>query len=65
MEKLLTVKEASEYLNISEDRAYTLCRQNVIPHCRLNRTIRISSIALSEFVANGGRAFPGFSKREL
>lgn len=39
--RFLTVKEASELLNISPGRLYAMCRERRIPHIKAGKCIRI------------------------
>ncbi len=54
--KLLRVSEVAEVLNVSEDRVYTLARENIIPSVRLGRLLRFDPEAIEEFIKNGGKA---------
>ncbi len=65
MEKLLKVSELSEIFNVSDDRIYTLAREQVIPSVRVGRTLRFSRKAIEEFIANGGKALPENCKKEI
>lgn len=65
MDKLLRVKDLSRILNISEDRVYTLARENILPSVRLKRSLRFDPEAIQKFVKNGGRSLPDISKREV
>jgi len=62
--RLLKTSEVAEMLQISEDRVYTLSRENIIPSVRLGRTLRFSATAIEEFILSGGKALPGIYKRE-
>ena len=61
---LYNIREISEILKISEDRAYSLAREKILPSVRLGRTLRFSSKAIADFIENGGQALPGVYKRE-
>lgn len=52
--RLLTAPEAAKRLRVSTWRLYELCRENVIPHVRLGRSVRVDPGALENFIANGG-----------
>jgi len=39
--RFLTIKEASELLNITENRLYIMCRERRIPHIKAGKCIRI------------------------
>lgn len=47
---LLTVRQLSEYLSISQTLAYRLLNTNQIRHLRLGKTIRIPREAVQEFL---------------
>lgn len=64
MDQLMTVREVSSVLQISEDRVYSLVREQVLDSVRLGRSIRFSKASLEEFISNGGKALPGVWKRE-
>jgi len=61
VDKLLSVRDLSEWWSLSEDRIYTLSREGTIPHVRLGRTLRFSEARMLEFIASGGK---GLSKNE-
>lgn len=48
---LLTVKECSKLLNLSENRLRELLRRGVIPHVHFDRQVRVPKAALEEFIA--------------
>lgn len=58
MEQLLRVSQVAEWLDLSQDRVYSLIREGYIPAVKLNRTIRVSREAMEQFIDGGGRAFP-------
>jgi putative molybdopterin biosynthesis protein len=62
--KLLRIPEVARILGMSEDRIYALCRENILPHARFGRQIRISEQQLDGFIASGGKALPGGWRRE-
>ena len=59
MNQLLKVSDVAEMLQLSEDRVYTLAREQIIPSVRIGRTLRFSSKAIDEFINNGGKSLPG------
>jgi len=61
---MLTLAEAAELLRITYARAAELARQNLLPHVRLGRQVRVSSAQLQDFIAQGGKALPGGWRRE-
>lgn len=62
--RLLLVNEVAEILRLSRARVYELIRQELLPHTRLGRQIRVDEEVLREFVQSGGQALPGGWKRE-
>jgi excisionase family DNA binding protein len=62
--ELLTIDELSHILRVSRQRAYELCRNNVVPHVRLGRQIRIDPGQLQTWLADGGRGLPGGWRRD-
>ena len=59
MSKLLKVEEVAEMLEVSEDRVYQLAREGILPACRLGRQLRFSAEMLNDFIASGGKTWPG------
>ena len=49
-ERLLSVREAAEWLNISRASLYKLCAQNQVAHVRVGNAIRFAPKDLSAFV---------------
>lgn len=47
---VLTVNEAARVLRIGRDRTYELCREKIIPHVRIGRSIRIPRDALLRWI---------------
>ena len=64
MSKLLKADEVAEMLEVSEDRVYQLVRENILPHVRLGRQVRFSAELLNNFIANGGKTWPGGWRKE-
>ena len=56
---MLTVAEAAAVLRLSVGAAYQLIRADVLPACRIGRSLRVSERELAAFVAAGGQAWPG------
>lgn len=63
MRRLLTAAEAAEILAVTPARVYELVRQDVLPHVRLGRQVRIDPDRLEEWIAAGGQALPGGWRR--
>lgn len=62
--RLLTAAETAKILGLSMDRVYALIREGIIPAVRLGRLVRIDSVALEEWIRQGGKAYPGGWKKE-
>lgn len=62
--KLLRVTEAAEWLDLSEYQVLAYAREGIIPSVRLGRQVRFAKSALEEFIAKGGKSYPGGWKRE-
>jgi len=45
----LTVKEFSEYMGISIDLAYKLCREEVVPHVRIGGRILLDKVSIDKW----------------
>jgi len=56
---MLTVREAAKTLRLSVGAVYGLIRADVLPACRLGRSLRVSERALGSFIEAGGRRWPG------
>lgn len=52
MDKLLTIKELSQKLNISRSKAYSLTKDITFPVIRIGKCIRISENALNLWLQN-------------
>lgn len=63
MRRLLTAAEAAEILAVTPARVYELVRQDVLPHVRLGRQVRIDPDRLEAWIAAGGQALPGGWRR--
>ena len=62
--KLLRVTEAAEWLDLSEYQVLAYAREGIIPSVRLGRQVKFDKAALEDFIAKGGKAYPGGWKRE-
>ena len=56
---------AARRLNISEQRAYQLARQNLIPVIRLGRQLRVDPDELENFIRSGGQSLPGGWRKQV
>jgi excisionase family DNA binding protein len=54
MDRLLTVKEAGELLQLNIFSVYEMARNGVLPSVRLGRAIRFRPEALDAWLASGG-----------
>lgn len=50
MEKLLTVEELAEWLNVDVRLVYLWCQKNFIPHYRVGRGLRFSESEIKEWL---------------
>jgi len=48
----LTVTEIAEYIGLSSDMIYILCREKRIPHIRIGRRILFKRAAIDEWLEN-------------
>lgn len=62
-ERLLTVPEVADYLQVSKARVYELVRDGTIPVVRLGRQLRVNPALLQKLVDGGGVSLPGGWKR--
>lgn len=58
-EKLLRIPEVARILDVTEDCAYELAREGIIPVVRVGRQIRVHEGQLRQWIASGGQAYPG------
>jgi excisionase family DNA binding protein len=64
---LESMEYAARRLNVSEQRAYQMAREGILPEgvvVRLGRQIRVDPDELECFIKNGGQALPGGWKKE-
>jgi len=64
VDQLLKVSDVAGILNVSDDRVYTLAREQIIPTVRVGRSLRFSCKALDEFIDRGGKSLSGIYKHE-
>ncbi|MBH0228834.1 helix-turn-helix domain-containing protein [Halobacillus yeomjeoni] len=55
----LTIQEFSDYMGISVDLAYKLCRENEIPHVRIGRRILLDKITIDRWFSEKEKMHPG------
>ncbi|MGO9261737.1 MAG: helix-turn-helix domain-containing protein [Bryobacteraceae bacterium] len=63
VERLLTLNEAAEMLNVTYARAAELARSGLLPTVCLGRQRRISPARLQKWIDAGGQSLPGGWKR--
>lgn len=51
-DRLMTVQEAAQYLHVSDNTAYQLIREGILPAVKLGRQWRVN---LAAFMAQGGK----------
>ena len=59
----LTTEEVARILKVERSRVQELVRQDIIPHFRLGRQIRVDRQQLRHFIERGGQALPGGWRR--
>ncbi len=62
--KLFTVGEVANILNMKQDRIYSLAREKILPSVSLGRQLRFSGPAIEKFIDEGGKKYAGGWKRE-
>ena len=53
------------YLDSDHARVYKLCRESLIPHVRLGRSVRFSREDVIAWTESGGSAYPGGWRKEV
>jgi excisionase family DNA binding protein len=61
--ELLTLEQTARVLHVTYARAAELAREGIIPVVRLGRQVRVDPDELRNFIANGGKAWPGGWRR--
>ena len=61
---LMTVSEVATFLNMKQDKVYSLAREGILPTVRLARQIRFSRDALEKFINEGGKPLSGGWRKE-
>jgi len=59
LQRFLLVDEVASQLRISRSEVYALVREGLLPALRVGRSIRLDERALRDFIASGGRGWPG------
>ncbi|CDQ20990.1 helix-turn-helix domain-containing protein [Halobacillus karajensis] len=55
----ITIKEFSEYMGISIDLAYKLCREREVPHVRIGRRILLDKNSVDRWFQGKEKMHPG------
>lgn len=53
--RLMKIQEVAEILDVTEDRAYQMAREGLLPVVRLGRQIRIDQGRLQDWIDRGGQ----------
>ena len=61
---LIDANGAAAFLGVTTARLYGACREGLIPHIRIGRSVRFSRPDLMDWVANGGSTYAGGWRRE-
>lgn len=62
--KLLTVQEAAQRLNLDASSVYRLCREQILPCVRIGRTVRFDQDVLEGWIRDGGKTWANGWKKE-
>ncbi len=62
--KLLKIPKVAEKLDVTVARAYSMCRENLLPCVYLGRQLRVDEEMFEEWIAKGGQRLLGGWKRE-
>lgn len=62
--QLLRIPEVAARLDVSQARAYDLCRTGAIPAVRIGRQLRVDPEALQGWIDAGGQPLPGGWRKE-
>ena len=61
---LVTAHSVAGFLGVSRARVYELCREELLPHVRVGRSIRFSPREVVAWAESGGQGYPGGWRRE-
>ena len=61
---LVTAEWVAAYLNLSQARVYDACREGLLPHVRIGRSIRFSPDDLAAWRRGSGSSYPGGWRKE-
>ena len=56
---LVTVHWVARYLGVSKARIFEMCREDLLPHTRLGRSLRFSPRQVIAWAESGGKGYPG------
>ncbi len=62
---LVTAQWVAGYLGVSRARVFELCREDLMPHTRLGRSLRFSPRQVIAWAESGGKGYPGKWRREV
>ena len=54
-QRLMKMRQVATILGVSEDRAYVMAREGLLPIVRMGRQVRVDKRALEEWINAGGR----------
>jgi excisionase family DNA binding protein len=57
--QLVDVEYPMQRFGISQQRAYDLCRQGILPHIKIGRHYRFNPDAIEQWIAKGGKGLEG------
>ena len=61
---LVTAHWGAGYLGVAKARVYELCREGLLPHVKLGRSLRFSPREVVAWAESGGKSYPGGWRRE-
>ena len=62
--RLVTAHWVAGFLGVTRARVYELCREDLLRHCRLGRSIRFSPQQVVAWAESGGESYPGGWRKE-
>ncbi len=61
---LVTAQWVAGYLGVSQARVFALCREGLLRHARLGRSIRFCPQQVVAWAESGGKSYPGGWRKE-
>ena len=61
---LVTAHWVAAYLGVSKARIFEMCREDLLCHTRLGRSLRFSPRQVIAWAESGGKSYPGGWRRE-